>query len=285
VTTTDNQITPILTDEEKIFYANCIDFNRPKLSDLYVIQDTENKRIKIGQSFDPFSRLKALNTGASSSLILIRVYKEMGCYEKEIHKTLKKFKIRPSSEWFSKETFYTLKIMLRDTNEKIPTPIHIPKKPTTPKKIHNPDIFFDLIKKYVSILSVGIVTGTPLPNPPHYVDVINNELYLSTSKIYAIVHNQQTIRNKKSQALRDISSCIRQLIDVPVPWLISNNKIKKLHKKTTRFIVVKLDAFIVLGLWPKTNEENLSTKTTEKYTNSSVLITTEISPLTCKASP
>lgn len=69
---------------------------------LYVISDSLNESCKIGFSGDPERRLKKLQTGNSSELLLIHTVEvppeQVKDFETQIHNELRIYKIR--GEWF-----------------------------------------------------------------------------------------------------------------------------------------------------------------------------------------
>ncbi|MCP4648698.1 MAG: GIY-YIG nuclease family protein [PVC group bacterium] len=86
---------------------------------VYLIIDKDTRRLKIGQSHNPISRLKTLQTGSSTKLLLVSYFPGGKKVEKELHKSFSK--IRISGEWFD----YSDEIL--STFEKM-TKIMLPKK-------------------------------------------------------------------------------------------------------------------------------------------------------------
>jgi hypothetical protein len=67
---------------------------------LYIIQSDVTGAIKVGRANDPEKRIKALQTGASYELKIIRILEGMGDSEFKIHALLKKHKLHLKGEWF-----------------------------------------------------------------------------------------------------------------------------------------------------------------------------------------
>ena len=72
---------------------------------LYVIYDTTSNHCKIGFSATPEKRLKSLQTGNSTDLVLYHTAKvpddRAKAFEKQMHKEINHYKIR--GEWFNIE--------------------------------------------------------------------------------------------------------------------------------------------------------------------------------------
>lgn len=65
---------------------------------LYFIQANGTGKIKIGRSKNPYRRLKTLQTGNASELKMIACIEGLGWRERDIHQTLKKWRVK--GEWF-----------------------------------------------------------------------------------------------------------------------------------------------------------------------------------------
>lgn len=65
---------------------------------LYFIQAKGSGRIKIGRSKNPQRRLKTLQTGNASQLKMVANLDGLGWREKDLHNTLKKWRLK--GEWF-----------------------------------------------------------------------------------------------------------------------------------------------------------------------------------------
>jgi hypothetical protein len=72
---------------------------------LYVIHDTSNNHCKIGFSAEPEKRLRTLQTGNSTSLVLYHTVvvpdTRVKAFEKQMHKEINHYKVR--GEWFKIE--------------------------------------------------------------------------------------------------------------------------------------------------------------------------------------
>lgn len=73
-------------------------------SDLYILQSKYTGAIKIGRSGDPEARLRQLQTGSPYELRLILVLPSKGQLEPQIHKRMRKHRLRrEAGEWFAYE--------------------------------------------------------------------------------------------------------------------------------------------------------------------------------------
>ena len=61
---------------------------------LYFIQANGTGKIKIGRSKNPQRRLKTLQTGNASELKMIACLEGLGWRERDIHQTLKRWRVR-----------------------------------------------------------------------------------------------------------------------------------------------------------------------------------------------
>jgi hypothetical protein len=67
---------------------------------LYIIQSDVTGSIKIGRANEPEKRIKALQTGSSYPLKILKVILDKGDCEFKIHDLLKKHKLHLHGEWF-----------------------------------------------------------------------------------------------------------------------------------------------------------------------------------------
>ena len=72
--------------------------------DLYIIQMAVTGELKVGRSDDVQTRLKQLQTACPHTLKLLLHVPNHGCWEKDLHKTLSRYRTRVcKGEWFSEE--------------------------------------------------------------------------------------------------------------------------------------------------------------------------------------
>ena len=68
---------------------------------LYIIQSDITGAIKVGRANDPYKRVKQLQTGAAHELKIIKIFKNEGAKEKQIHKLLTSHGQHLTGEWFN----------------------------------------------------------------------------------------------------------------------------------------------------------------------------------------
>ena len=68
---------------------------------LYVIQSHVTGAVKIGRSSDPERRLLSLQTGSPHRLRLLASYEGRGEEERNLHRLLRRFRLKQEGEWFA----------------------------------------------------------------------------------------------------------------------------------------------------------------------------------------
>ena len=99
----------IVTLQEMMDFAKNIDIDEPDMF-VYAMMEEDTGNIKIGISKDPERRLKQLQTGNSSRLILVATHKAENRFndERSLHHKNENYNIH--GEWFSNEAKNTLAI-------------------------------------------------------------------------------------------------------------------------------------------------------------------------------
>lgn len=99
----------VLTLKEMMEFAKNIDIDEPDMF-VYAIMEEDNGKVKIGISKDPERRLKQLQTGNSSRLILVATHKAENGFadERALHQKNEAYLIH--GEWFSSEAKNTISI-------------------------------------------------------------------------------------------------------------------------------------------------------------------------------
>lgn len=71
-----------------------------KKDHLYILRDSDNNLIKVGRSFNPQSREKAIRTASGNNVFLEAIYPECGYLEEKVHQALKEAGLHIRGEWF-----------------------------------------------------------------------------------------------------------------------------------------------------------------------------------------
>lgn len=179
---------------------------------IYFIEDSANKRIKVGYSVKPLQRLKDLQTGSSTKLVLLGDIEGSLQVETLLHKRFSPHRIQ--GEWFTEEIkpeCQTL-ISLADYREYllgILTPIPIPEDPRI--------LFFRDVSNYIE---------TQLKNLIYYSKLQEfgavDELALKINKIRSELKHIL----KKMQSIDEIKESIQ-----PTDWL---GELRHKHRRTLK---------------------------------------------------
>lgn len=80
-----------------------------RFDDLYIIQN-EAGHLKIGRASDPFKRLAQLQTGSSTPLKILQIYKGLGFAEVAFHNEFADYRLM--GEWFKADVAGLLKLQI-----------------------------------------------------------------------------------------------------------------------------------------------------------------------------
>ena len=125
------------------------------------------------------------------------------------------------------------------------------------KSVYAHDEFFNMITTYRAIQDTRDKIIADYAITPHFIDEKKDELYLWIQGLHKMVKEYEARQNVFVPDENKIRSVLRGHIYKKAPWLVCNDRIKKLDGHTCRCLVVKLSTFRFLSLWPKPEEKQV----------------------------